>query len=69
MDVYATFWANLTIPCVSEDFLSKSYMFNVIKTHNSESRGQEGVDCMWRMSVLFIQVAPQKLADAVNKPP
>ena len=40
-----------------------------IKTHDSESRGQEEAGHMWRMSVLFTGSTVVKFFDALNKPP
>ena len=40
-----------------------------IKTHDSESRGQEEAGCMQRMSELFTGSTTVKLANALNKPP
>ena len=40
-----------------------------IKTHDSESRGQEEAGCTRRMSVLFTGSTAVKLVNALNKPP
>ena len=40
-----------------------------IKTHNSESRGQEEAGRTRRMSVLFTGNTALKLVNALNKPP
>ena len=40
-----------------------------IKTHNSESRGQEEAGCTQRMSVLFTGSTGVKFVNALNKPP
>ena len=41
----------------------------MIKTHDSESRGQEEAGHMRRMSVLFTGSTALKLVNALNKPP
>ena len=41
----------------------------VIKTHDSESRGQEEAGHMQRMSVLFTGSTSVKFVNALNKPP
>ena len=40
-----------------------------IKTHDSESRGQEEAGRMRRMSVLFTSSSTVKFVNALNKPP
>ena len=40
-----------------------------IKTHNSESRGQEEAGRMRRMSVLFTRSTAMKFVNALNTPP
>ena len=40
-----------------------------IKTHDSESRGQEEAGCTRRMSVLFTGNTGVKFVNALNKPP
>ena len=40
-----------------------------IKTHDSESRGQEEAGCTRRTSVLFTGNTALKLVNALNKPP
>ena len=40
-----------------------------IKTHDSESRGQEEAGHTRRMSVLFIDSTGVKFVNALNKPP
>ena len=40
--------------------------FLVIKTHNSESRGQEETGCTRRMSVLFTGSTAVKFVNALN---
>ena len=40
-----------------------------IKTHDSESRGQEEAGRTRRMSVLFTGSTAMKLVNALNKPP
>ena len=42
---------------------------NIIKTHDSESRGQEEADRTRRMSVLFTGSTGVKFVNALNKPP
>ena len=42
---------------------------NSIKTHDSESRGQEEAGRTRRMSVLFTGNTAVKLVNALNKPP
>ena len=44
-------------------------MYVRIKTHDSESRGQEEAGRMRRMSVLFTGNTALKLVNALNKPP
>ena len=51
-----------------------SYMYiyafaGLIKTHDSESRGQEEAGRMRRMSVLFTGSTGMKFVNALNKPP
>ena len=41
----------------------------LIKTHDSESRGQEEAGRMQRMSVLFTGSTGVKFVNALNKPP
>ena len=41
----------------------------IIKTHDSESRGQEEAGRTRRMSVLFTGSTAVKLVNALNKPP
>ena len=41
----------------------------LIKTHDSESRGQEEAGRMRRMSVLFTGSTAVKFVNALNKPP
>ena len=41
----------------------------LIKTHDSESRGQEEAGRTRRMSVLFTHSTAMKLVNALNKPP
>ena len=41
----------------------------IIKTHDSESRGQEEAGRMRQMSVLFTGNTAMKLVNALNKPP
>ena len=43
--------------------------FLLIKTHNSESRGQEEAGRTRRMSVLFTGSTGVKFVNALNKPP
>ena len=43
--------------------------FDIIKTHDSESRGQEEAGCTRRMSVLFTRSTAVKFVNALNKPP
>ena len=42
--------------------------FMIIKTHNSESRGQEEASRMQQMSVLFTHSTSVKFVNALNKP-
>ena len=42
---------------------------SIIKTHDSESRGQEEAGRMRRMSVLFTGNTAMKFVNALNKPP
>ena len=42
---------------------------NIIKTHDSESRGQEEAGRTRRMSVLFTGSTGVKFVNALNKPP
>ena len=41
----------------------------IIKTHDSESRGQEEAGCTRQMSVLFTGSTGVKFVNALNKPP
>ena len=43
--------------------------YSYIKTHNSESRGQEEASRTRRMSVLFTGSTGVKFVNALNKPP
>ena len=45
------------------------YFVFIIKTHNSESRGQEEAGRTRRMSVLFTGSTGVKFVNALNKPP
>ena len=42
---------------------------DVIKTHNSESWGQEEAGCTRQMSVLFTRSTAMKFVNTLNKPP
>ena len=44
-------------------------MLIAIKTHGSESRGQEEAGCTQRTSELFTGSTAVKFANALNKPP
>ena len=46
-----------------------TYIYIYIKTHDSESRGQEEVGRTRRMSVLFTGNTGVKFVNALNKPP
>ena len=46
-----------------------AYMYIYIKTHDSESRGQEEAGRTRRMSVLFTGSTGVKFVNALNKPP
>ena len=48
---------------------SNIFPYKVIKTHGSESRGQEEAGCMRRMSELFTHSTALKFENAVTKPP
>ena len=41
----------------------------LIKTHDSESRGQEEAGCMQQTSELFTHSTALKFVNALNKPP
>ena len=56
---------SITDSIISTDY---KYIFN-IKTHDSESRGQEEAGRTRRMSVLFTGSTAMKLVNALNKPP
>ena len=45
------------------------FTYKIIKTHDSESRGQEEAGRTRRMSVLFTGSTAMKLVNALNKPP
>ena len=45
------------------------YVYIYIKTHDSESRGQEESGSTRRMSVLFTGNTAVKLVNGLNKPP
>ena len=47
----------------------KKQAVRVIKTHDSESRGQEEAGRTRRMSVLFTGNTAMKFVNALNKPP
>ena len=54
----------------SGDFTSYSHDISmIIKTHDSESRGQEEAGRTRRMSVLFTGNTAMKFVNALNKPP
>ena len=44
-------------------------MVTIIKTHDSESRGQDEAGRMQRMSVLFMRSTAVRFVNALNKPP
>ena len=45
------------------------YIYNIIKTHDSESRGQEEAGRTRRTSELFTRSTALKFVNALNKPP
>ena len=49
--------------------IGKYVIIYYIKTHDSESRGQEEAGRMRRMSVLFTGNTAMKFVNALNKPP
>ena len=49
--------------------ITYSAIYVYIKTHDSESRGQEEAGRMRRMSVLFTGSTGVKFVNALNKPP
>ena len=51
------------------EFLRITNKKNFIKTHSSESRGQEEAGRMRRTSELFTHSTAVKFVDALNKPP
>ena len=52
----------------STQYIKVSVSYN-IKTHDSESRGQEEAGRTRRMSVLFTGNTTMKFVNALNKPP
>ena len=51
------------------NFSVVNIQFDIIKTHNSESRGQEEAGRTRRMSVLFTGSTGVKFVNTLNKPP
>ena len=51
------------------DQLTKYRLSHIIKTHDSESRGQEEVGCTQQTSELFTSSTALKLVNALIKPP
>ena len=54
---------------INETVSSIAKLMIIIKTHDSESRGQEEAGRTRRMSVLFTGSTAMKLVNALNKPP
>ena len=55
--------------CNSPIFYLPMFFTSLIKTHDSESRGQEEAGRTRRTSVLFTGSTALKLVNALNKPP
>ena len=58
-----------TLKFIVIDFTKCDWLNFQIKTHDSESRGQEEAGHTRRMSVLFTGSTAMKLVNALNKPP
>ena len=55
--------------CVKKIAKYHEFLHDNIKTHDSESRGQEEAGCMRRTSELFTRSIALKFVNALNKPP